>query len=484
MDNYENYTPENQPEEIPVQEPAAYPEAPQRVKKASPFADSPYECQSTYHYAAPQKPRKEKSSTGKGWKAAVCAILAIVLVAGSCLGTAAVLNSQWEDRMNKMAAGFQSKLDALEDAIADNANGMIISGATVSSSEGLTPAQVYAMNVKSVVMVYSKVTSSAFGQTTTATSTGSGFFLTEDGYVVTNHHVIEGGTALSVATWDGSEYEATLVGSDSTNDVALLKVEGLGFPAVKLGSSDALVVGDQVVAIGNPLGELTATQTVGYVSAKERDVNTSGFAINMIQTDAAINSGNSGGPLFNMNGEVVGITTAKYSGTSGSGATIEGIGFAIPIDDVKDMLEDLTNYGYVKSAYLGVSVTDMNPEAAAYYNMPTGAYVAEVVKGNCAHAAGIQVKDIIVAVGEHKVTGVNSLSKALRQFSAGDTTTITVFRGGQELVLTITLDEKPQSTETAQPDISEEEFNESVPEDWSFEDYYNYFKDYFGNGGN
>ena len=334
------------------------------------------------------------------------------------------------------------------------------------------------MNVRSVVMIRNQV--AVNGQT--GYSAGSGFILTEDGYVVTNHHVIEGGGSLTVITSDGTEHPAKLIGSDSTNDVALLKIMGTGLPAVTVGSSNDLVVGDQVVAIGNPLGELTSTLTVGYVSAKERDVNTSGFAINMIQTDAAINSGNSGGPLFNMNGEVVGITTAKYSGNSGSGATIEGIGFAIPIDDVKDMLDDLTNYGYIRSAYLGISVSDMDPQAANYYNMPMGAYVQEVVPGNCAHAAGMQAKDIIIAVGEHEVTGVNSLSKALRQFQAGDVTTVTVYRGGQILVLDITLDEKPADLPDTVP-VTPQTPETQIPEGNDFEDWYEFFRDYFGNGG-
>ena len=471
MDNYELNQPENQPEVPPVQQP-------QNERKASPFADSPYEFQMPV-YEAPKKPKKVRK--GKG-KAVLCALLAVLLVAGSCFGTAAVLNARWEKEMDLMHRTFQSKLDALENALEKNPGTVILPGNTVSSAEGLTPAQVYAMNVQSVVMVYNKVTTSVYGQSTVGTSTGSGFFLTEDGYIVTNHHVIEGNGSLSIMTFDGDEYAATLVGSDSTNDVALLKVDGNCFPAVRLGSSDALVVGDQVVAIGNPLGELTATQTVGYVSAKERGVNTSGFAINMIQTDAAINSGNSGGPLFNMNGEVVGITTAKYSGTSGSGATIEGIGFAIPIDDVRDMLDDLIDYGYIRSAYLGISVKDMDPNAVANYNMPLGAYVVEVVKGNCAHAAGMQTKDIIIAVGEHEVTGVNSLSRALRKFQAGDTTTVTVIRGGKEVELTITLDAKPQETPEATP-ATPDNPDVQLPESNDFDDWYEVFKDYFGKNG-
>jgi serine protease Do len=373
-------------------------------------------------------------------------------------------------------------LQAQIDAASAPATGNSVSGTVVANGSGMTPSQVYAQNVRSVVLITCEVTGNYYGQSVNGQSSGSGFVMTADGYVMTNAHVIEGASKVTVTTFDGNSYPATVCGTDSINDVAVLKVEATDLEAAVIGSSDRLIVGDQVVAIGNPLGELTATQTVGYVSAKERDVNTSGFAINMIQTDAAINSGNSGGPLFNMNGEVVGITTAKYSGNSGSGATIEGIGFAIPIDDVKDMLDDLSNYGYIRSAYLGISVSDMDPQVANYYNMPMGAYVQEVVPGNCAHAAGMQVKDIIIAVGEHEVTGVNSLSKVLRQFQAGDVTTVTVFRGGQILVLDITLDEKPADlpeTVPVTPDIPQDQ----LPEGNDFEDWYEFFRDYFGNGG-
>ena len=474
MDNFDYTLPEFTPEE-PVIQPAP------QVRKASPFADSPYEFQ------PPVAPVKKPKKKGRG-KVFLCVVLALLLAAGSCFGTAVVLNNQWEGKLDQLTKRYEARLNALENSMASSAPVIIPGGTTVSSAEGLTPAQVYAMNVRSVVMVYNRITSTnGYGQSGTAISTGSGFFLSADGFVVTNHHVIEGNGKLSIVTFDGVEHAATLVGSDSTNDVALLKVEGENFPAVTLGSSEDLVVGDQVVAIGNPLGELTSTQTVGYVSAKGRDVTTSGFAINMIQTDAAINSGNSGGPLFNMNGEVVGITTAKYSGQSSSGASIEGIGFAIPIDDVKDMLDDYANYGYVQSAYLGITVSDMNASAAEYYNMPMGAYVQDVVPGNCAYAAGMQSKDIIVAVGEYEVTGVNSLSRALRKFKAGDATTVTVYRGGKEIVLDIVLDEKPvEATIPAEPAIIIEgdPDQESLPEGGSFEDYYNFFKDYFGNGGN
>ena len=245
-------------------------------------------------------------------------------------------------------------------------------------------------------------------------------------------------------TFDSEEYPARLVGYDQSVDVALLKIEVTGLDPVAIGSSDALIVGDQVVAIGNPLGELTSTLTVGYISAKDRMINTDGtYNINMMQTDAAINSGNSGGPLFNMKGEVIGITTAKYSGSSTTGASIEGIGFAIPMDDVVGVLQDLKNHGYVKGAYLGVSVITMDPAVAEAYGLPTGSKVSLVEPDHCAAKAGIQVGDIITAMAGQDVSGNSDLLTILRKFKPGDTTTITVFRAGQEHELTITLDEKP-----------------------------------------
>lgn len=311
------------------------------------------------------------------------------------------------------------------------------------------------------------------------TSAGSGFVLTKDGYIITNHHVIENATSVKVSTYDGTEYDAQIIGSDSTNDVAVLKVDAEDLSAVTIGSSDDLVVGDQVVAIGNPLGELTSTLTVGYVSAKDRDVTTEGTILNMIQTDAAINSGNSGGPLFNMKGEVVGITTAKYSGSSSSGASIEGIGFAIPIDDVMPLVDDLINYGYVNSAYLGVMVSNMDEETAAYYNLPIGVYVQEVTPGYAAEKAGVQAKDIIVALGDCNVSNTSDLTRLLRNYKAGDKTTLTVYRSGAKVVLDITLDEKPQTTAE---ENTQTPSTENMPEEGNFEDWYNYFAPFFGNG--
>ena len=445
-----------------------------------------YQYQPPYQSEPPKRKKKERKPMGKGAKRAIAAALAVVLVGGSCGVTAAVVNNRWENKMDALEADVQVQILDLKEKLENVSSvsaGTSVSGSPVASEGGLTPSQVYAANVNSVVAITNTYTYTSsggwYGQSTTseAVATGSGFIISQDGYLVTNYHVVESAETLTVTTYSGDEYDATLVGYDKINDVALLKVEATGLDAVTIGSSDDLVVGDQVVAIGNPLGELTATMTVGYVSGKDRSVSTDGTIINMLQTDAAINSGNSGGPLFNMKGEVVGITTAKYSGSSSSGATIEGIGFAIPIDDVMSMVEDLRNYGYVKDqAYLGVTVRNLDSSTAAMYSLPSGSYVDSVVEGGSADRAGVQPKDIITAIGEYEVSGNSELTTALRKFKAGDTSTITVYRSGQELTLEITFDEKPQdlTTESTDPTVSGE-----MPENGSYEEWYKYF---FGNG--
>ena len=438
-------------------------------KKASPYENSPYMPYGSYQQAYSPKAPKKKS---KVWKPLLTVVLVVCLVISTCAITAEVVNDRWEDRFEKLNENFEAKLTSLEKKVESAGEVVLVPGNT---TEGLyTPSQVYAANVKSVVMISNKVNSAQNGMSISA---GSGFIITKDGYVVTNQHVVDGNGSITVITTDGTEYSAVLVGADDANDVALLKVEAENLSPVKLGSSAELIVGDQVAAIGNPLGELTSTLTVGYISAKERDVTTDGFAINMLQTDAAINSGNSGGPLFNMRGEVIGITTAKYSGTSSSGASIEGVGFAIPIDDVMDILADLATYGYVTGGYLGVMVSDMDVEAANYYGMPVGAYVQEVTPGFAAQRAGLRAKDIIVELGGYEVRNVNSLTRALRHFKAGDETTMVVYRGGQELTLTVVLDAKPVETET-DPTTPETPSAEFDPYEW----WYNLLPPGFGFG--
>lgn len=404
----------------------------------------------------------------KGMRAAVSAVLVMALVAGSCGATYGILNSKFEKQAQADAAAIQQLQQRLsrQSTQADPVGYVMEEGA-------LSPKQIYQEYASSVVAISSTVETLSYGgQTRQGTYTGSGFILTDDGYVVTNYHVIEGATSVTVVMDTQEEYPAEVIGYDALNDVAVLKIDAKNLPAVKLGSSDALSIGDMVVAIGNPLGSLTATLTVGYVSGKDRQVSTDSTMINMIQTDAAINSGNSGGPLFNVYGEVVGITSAKYSGTTTSGASIEGIGFAIPIDDVMSIIGDLRDFGYVTGAYLGVTVQDTDASAASLYGLPTGAYVVTVVEDGSADQAGIQPKDIIIKLGDTDVSTVSELTRALRRFKAGDQTTVTVIRSGERITLDITLDEKPKDLDSGS-NVTATEPN--MPDNGSYDEWYKYF---------
>ena len=447
-----------------------------------------YEPEPVYERAYTPQPEaytvpKKRKKTGAG-RRILAAVLTTALVIGSCAVTAEIVNSRWEDRMEQMdsqLASLQEQLTELE----KSQSGVSISGSPLASAEGLSPSQVYAMNVNSVVAISNQSnTTNVWGQVSETASSGTGFIISADGYIISNYHVVEGAKRLTVITYMGNEYEARLMGYDELNDVAVLKVEATGLDPVTIGSSDDLIVGDQVVAIGNPLGELTSSLTVGYISAKDRTINTDGSLINMMQTDAAINPGNSGGPLFNMKGEVIGITTAKYSGSTGSGASIEGIGFAIPIADAMGMTQDLIDHGYLRNqAYLGVTVRDLTSDIASVYSLPMGSYVDSVTEGSCAEKAGILPKDIIISVGDYTVEGNSTLQSALRKFKAGDTTTITVYRAGATVELTITFDERPQDPNAAleqQPQQPQQPGE--MPSSGSYEDWYNYFYPFFGGG--
>ena len=316
---------------------------------------------------------------------------------------------------------------------------------TYDSGKTLTAQEVYGINVDAVCGIATEVTTNVFGQTASTAVVGSGFVLTEDGYVVTNNHVVEGTDNVSVKLHDGSTYPAEIIGGDSLSDVALLKIEAEGLSHVAVGDSDAIAVGEGCIAIGNPLGELTFTMTGGYVSALPREINISGKPISMFQTDAAINAGNSGGPLFDMAGNVIGITSAKISGITGSGASIEGVGFAIPINEALRVVYDLQEYGYVRGrAFLGVTVKELDAATADTYGLPVGPIVQSVVTDSCADKAGIAVKDIILRFNGRMVQTYTQLMSALNKCSAGDEVTLHIYRAGAELDVTLTLDERPE----------------------------------------
>lgn len=471
MDSYENETPATQPQQptpsyfytSSQDQPWETPQSP--TPKKHPFA--------TDYTAQPQpaSPTPPPKKSGKGWKMFGAFVVILALVISASALTAKRVNDHWKEQYDLLSKSIDQRLNVLQQQIQSTPNesaGNSVSGTPNQGTDGgLTPAQVYAQNVASVVAIECSSTSSQFGQSVTSISSGSGFVLTADGYIASNYHVVEGASSISVILSDGTQYDAQYIGGDSSNDIAVLKIESSELRPVTVGSSDALIVGDQVAAIGNPLGELASTLTVGYISAKERIVTTDGSQINMLQTDAAVNSGNSGGPLFNMKGEVIGITTAKYSGTTSSGTTIEGIGFAIPMDDVANMLEDLKQYGYVTGAFLGVKVSDVDESDASLYGLPMGALVHKVTAGSCADNGGIQTQDIIINLGGYDINNLNDLTRALRNFKAGDEITVTVHRAseGGEIILSVTLDEKPQSLTTGSPSTDTTDATSSA-DDW------------------
>lgn len=328
-----------------------------------------------------------------------------------------------------------------------------------ANTEAMTPAEIYAANVPAIVGIYNESISNGFnvfGQRSTIASSGTGFIISSDGEILTNYHVVSNAQTLTVTLHDGTQYPATVLGYEADSDIALIKIDATGLPTVTLGKSSSLAVGDEVVAIGNPLGELTYSLTVGYISSKERAVNTDGTPINMMQLDATINSGNSGGPLFDSCGNVVGIISAKYSGSTSSGTSIEGIGFAIPIDDVTAIMDDLRQFGAVQNrAYMGIYGASISSTDADNYGLPLGVLVSSVELGSSAEKAGQQRRDIITGINGTALSSMEDLSRELKKFRAGDEATLTVYRSGQTLELQIVFDAKPQTT-TTQQDATEE----------------------------
>ena len=333
----------------------------------------------------------------------------------------------------------------------------IINIAQIDTSKQMTPAEVYAQNVNSTVGIRTSITTNYWGYQTQSAAAGSGFILSADGYVLTNYHVVENSDSITVSLYNGEEYDATLVGCDQSNDIAVLKIDAEGLTPVILGDSDNLNVGDQVVAIGNPLGELTFSLTTGAVSALNREVTlSSNVTMDLIQTDCAINSGNSGGALFNLYGEVIGITNAKYSSSSsGSEASIDNIGFAIPMNHVKNIVKSIIETGSITKPYIGVTVTAVSSEAQAY-GLPTGAAVRSVEEDSPAAKGGLEANDIITEVNGTTITSSSDLVSYVGEQAPGDELKLKVYRQGKTLDITVTIGEKTQSAMPATQDDAQQ----------------------------
>ena len=333
----------------------------------------------------------------------------------------------------------------------------IINIAQIDTSKQMTPAEVYAQNVNSTVGIRTSITTNYWGYQTQSAAAGSGFILSADGYVLTNYHVVENSDSITVSLYNGEEYDATLVGCDQSNDIAVLKIDAEGLTPAVLGDSDNLNVGDQVVAIGNPLGELTFSLTTGAVSALNREVTlSSNVTMDLIQTDCAINSGNSGGALFNLYGEVIGITNAKYSSSSsGSEASIDNIGFAIPMNHVKNIVKSIIETGSITKPYIGVTVTAVSSEAQAY-GLPTGAAVRSVEEDSPAAKGGLEANDIITEVNGTVITSSSDLVSYVGEQAPGDELKLKVYRQGKTLDITVTIGEKTQSAMPATQDDAQQ----------------------------
>ena len=398
-----------------------------------------------------EAPKKKKRSGG-------CAIVAVALacsVFGGAVGAAGVV-------------GVNSMLHKTGNTtiLKGDRDNTVIQITEIDTDKLMSAAEVYASNVNSTVGITTSITTNFWGYQTTSAASGSGFIISDDGYILTNHHVIEDSSAITVALYDGTTYDAKVIGYDASNDIAVLKVEAEGLEPVVLGDSANMNVGDSVVAIGNPLGELTFSLTSGAVSAMDREVTLSGnITMDLIQTDCAINSGNSGGALFNMYGEVIGITNAKYSSSSGE-ASIDNIGFAIPINDIMPIVESIIEKGYIAKPYIGVTITDVSAEAQAY-GIPVGAAVQSVTEGAPAQKAGLQTNDVITAVNGQAITNSNDLVEFVGICEPGDELTLTVYRMGQTLELKLTVEEQISSATAQQEQVqSQNPFQNVFPGGW------------------
>lgn len=386
--------------------------------------------------------KKEKRGIGKtAFISFIAGILGASLVVGICFGIPDIKNKI----LGNSNGGSNSSINFTTSS--NNEEKVInisdYSNTSIAVSEKALPSVVG-------ITVNYKV-SSFIGQTAEAEAIGSGIIISEDGYIVTNNHVISAessyyytlaeATSITVNLYnDENLYEATVVGTDEYTDIAVLKIEKTGLTPATIGNSEKSKVGEMVFAIGNPVG-MDYSVTSGIISALDREVEVDGTTYVAIQTDAAINSGNSGGALVNANGEVIGINTLKLSGTD-----IEGIGFAIPMASATDIIEQLVEYKTVKRPYVGLGGAELDSYMAQMYNLPVvGICVSTVVEGSPAEKAGIKAGDIVTKIEGVEVSTVNEFNKVKNKYNIGDTITLTIYRDNSEQEVKVVLEETPEN---------------------------------------
>lgn len=391
----------------------------------------------------PQKQPKPKKHGSKFGLKLLAVVLCCAITSAAALGVFVVMIQNGV--INVQSSEASSNAAFTISRVVNGDTGSDTSASSDGTVSAMSDQDIAAKLTPSVVCIqnYQVTQNYGFMQTDTSDSSvspaseGSGIIMSEDGYIITNAHVVEGATSLKVMTSDGETYEAQLIGSDTVTDLAVVKINATGLTAAEFGSSEDLRVADKVMAIGNPGGhELSSSVTIGYVSALNRAIsnNTTGYTMEYIQTDAAINPGNSGGALINEYGQVVGINSAKISATG-----YEGLGFAIPIDTAQPIISDLIQYGYVKDrAVLGISGQFIDSMTGRFYGLPQGEYVAQLNSSE-AQASGLQVGDVITAIDGQQLDSESTLRSAILSKKPGDTVTLQVYRSSTQQSATVEL---------------------------------------------
>lgn len=396
----------------------------QNVYNSQPYGTAPNHSANAKPPKA-KKPKKQRKPISRG---GIAIALAVTMVFSCGLGFG---GGYLANKVNTSTSGSLN--------ITKTSNSGTTTTASSTSTANST-SEIVKKTADSVVEISTEsVVTGSFAQQYVQQGAGSGVIISQDGYILTNNHVINGANSVKVRLRDATEYDATIVGSDSDNDIALLKVNATGLSPATFGDSNSLAVGDYVVAIGNPLGELGGTVTDGIISALARKVTIEDTQMTLLQTNAQVNPGNSGGGLFNANGELVGIVNAKQSATE-----VEGIAFAIPINNVLDILSDLKEYGYVTGKVdLGIDFTDItSDETAFYYGVnQTGCYVLSVDSGSNAEKAGVTRGDLVTKVNDTDVSSSSDITTALEKAEVGDTVTFTVSRRGTSKTISFVLEE-------------------------------------------
>lgn len=396
----------------------------QNVYNSQPYGTAPNHSANAKPPKA-KKPKKQRKPISRG---GIAIALAVTMVFSCGLGFG---GGYFANKVNTSTSGSLN--------ITKTSNSGTTTTASSTSTANST-SEIVKKTADSVVEISTEsVVTGSFAQQYVQQGAGSGVIISQDGYILTNNHVINGANSVKVRLRDGTEYDATIIGSDSDNDIALLKVSATGLSPATFGDSNSLAVGDYVVAIGNPLGELGGTVTDGIISALARKVTIEDTQMTLLQTNAQVNPGNSGGGLFNANGELVGIVNAKQSATE-----VEGIAFAIPINNVLDILSDLKEYGYVTGKVdLGIDFTDItSDETAFYYGVnQTGCYVLSVDSGSNAEKAGVTRGDLVTKVNDTDVSTSEDITTALEKAEVGDTVTFTVSRRGTSKTISFVLEE-------------------------------------------